>query len=539
MILAACMMLARILWLVWLCPYELAADEAQYWDWSRRLDLSYYSKGPGIAWTIALFTRLLGDSEWVIRLPAAISTCLAAMALACMVHTALGRGAHAARAALLTVVAHACVPAYHATAILMTIDAPYLACWAIACLSAWILTQRVRAAHSAIAPALALGAALGAGFLFKYTVLLLIPGLAIWAIHLRRIDPGAARRFALAAAPAALIFALLALPVIVWNNEQGWPTLAHLLGHLGARGGDSAPSTSRPAYTPLWTIEFLGGQLALIGPALALMVIACRRAAIERREHAAPWELARFALALAAPILLFYLAVSFVSDAEGNWPIAGYLPLLALVGAVAPREIDRWKNLVETWRSTPDRPRMGFLRRKPETPFQLAWHWSISFGVVAVLGVMSLRLLDQVPVLERVIPLHRISGHRAYAMVVAQRLEEARNATEAEPFIVADQYTRAALLAYYMPSKPSVRSATSYLGGRRSSYDFFDDTSLEDMKLLGRPAMLVGSTPERWRAAFSFDAVMTLEAKAGRRSAVYLGTGYAGPAHPRSANGSP
>ena len=32
----------RLVYLLWFCPYELAADEAQYWDWSRRLDLSYY-----------------------------------------------------------------------------------------------------------------------------------------------------------------------------------------------------------------------------------------------------------------------------------------------------------------------------------------------------------------------------------------------------------------------------------------------------------------------------------------------------------------
>ena len=28
------------------CPVDLSGDEAHYWDWSRQLDLSYYSKGP-------------------------------------------------------------------------------------------------------------------------------------------------------------------------------------------------------------------------------------------------------------------------------------------------------------------------------------------------------------------------------------------------------------------------------------------------------------------------------------------------------------
>ncbi|MFZ4647236.1 MAG: hypothetical protein ACOYNP_15905, partial [Gemmataceae bacterium] len=44
----------RIIYLLWFCPYDLAQDEAHYWDWSRNLDWSYYSKGPLVAWLIAL-----------------------------------------------------------------------------------------------------------------------------------------------------------------------------------------------------------------------------------------------------------------------------------------------------------------------------------------------------------------------------------------------------------------------------------------------------------------------------------------------------
>jgi len=58
---------------VWLSPYELVADEAQYWEWSRHLEWSYHSKGPGIAWLVALATRTLGNAEWAIRVPAALS----------------------------------------------------------------------------------------------------------------------------------------------------------------------------------------------------------------------------------------------------------------------------------------------------------------------------------------------------------------------------------------------------------------------------------------------------------------------------------
>src|SRR5947209_456638 len=45
----------------------LGPDEAQYWTWSQSLDWGYYSKPPGIAWQIALGTKLFGQTEWGIR----------------------------------------------------------------------------------------------------------------------------------------------------------------------------------------------------------------------------------------------------------------------------------------------------------------------------------------------------------------------------------------------------------------------------------------------------------------------------------------
>ncbi len=64
---------------VWLgCPLDLAPDEAHYWDWSRHLDWSYYSKGPLVAWLIRGSCELLGplsvavtgDSAAAVRFPA-------------------------------------------------------------------------------------------------------------------------------------------------------------------------------------------------------------------------------------------------------------------------------------------------------------------------------------------------------------------------------------------------------------------------------------------------------------------------------------
>jgi len=40
-------------------PLDLSGEEAHYWEWSKRLDWAYYSKGPLIAVSIRLSTPQL------------------------------------------------------------------------------------------------------------------------------------------------------------------------------------------------------------------------------------------------------------------------------------------------------------------------------------------------------------------------------------------------------------------------------------------------------------------------------------------------
>src|SRR5271154_4825630 len=68
----------RIVYLFWFCPLDLVQDEAHYWDWSRHLDWSYYSKGPLVAWLIRLGVLVAGpwsmahtgNLMFAVRLPA-------------------------------------------------------------------------------------------------------------------------------------------------------------------------------------------------------------------------------------------------------------------------------------------------------------------------------------------------------------------------------------------------------------------------------------------------------------------------------------
>jgi 4-amino-4-deoxy-L-arabinose transferase-like glycosyltransferase len=109
------------------CPADLSGDEAQYWDWSRNLDWSYYSKGPLVAYIIRASCNLVGrDVMWTVRLPAlvlAIGTGLVTYLLTLKLFKS-------DRVALGAVLLNGVVPLFVAGSLLMTIDPPFFFCWA-------------------------------------------------------------------------------------------------------------------------------------------------------------------------------------------------------------------------------------------------------------------------------------------------------------------------------------------------------------------------------------------------------------------------
>ena len=395
---------------VFIGGYELAADEAQYWDWSRRLDGSYYTKGPGVAWAIAASTRLLGHAEWAVRLPSLLAWAGTVLVAAALAKRAVGPAARPAtreRAAAFASVFAVCCPVLFAVGQFATIDAPYLFFWAVSAWCVMIALERVASGRIGAGWWAAAGLAVGVSFLFKYTALLVLLGVvgaSVMTVAYRSRAAHWERRGAEEAASVGrllggwgvmlLAVAVAGLPVWWWNHVHGWPTVAHLLGHLGMEGGDIDVSNKQPgpAYNPLWTLSYLGTQLAIAGPGLWLLFALATRQAVRWRaagreplaagrngrtrhpEPAAhrPRPIAMLTLWwLFVTPLAFYLLVTFFAEAEANWPIAGYATAVALAGAAAPRGWRRWFALRRRWRSLPEpRPNWGLLRRSPETPWQ-------------------------------------------------------------------------------------------------------------------------------------------------------------------------
>ncbi|MBX3406920.1 MAG: glycosyltransferase family 39 protein [Phycisphaeraceae bacterium] len=538
MLIAAAVLAARVLYLALACPYDLVEDEAQYWLWSRHIDWSYYSKGPGVAWAIGLSTALFGDAEWAVRLPSVLSGFVAMVCAAGLTRdAALFGGAEpraAGRAAMWGMIVVAVAPVFQMTSILMTIDGPLVACWLCAAWAAW----RALMHGSRIAWGV-LGAALAIGFLFKYTMILAAPGVIVFAL-LWRARLNLHRSWRMWVAAGATVALLGLLPVVIWNAQNDWATFRHLLGHLGMSGGDMPVAAGPRRWSPWWPFQLAFSQTGMAGPGLMLGLLAC----VLARRALGPG--ASFLAWFAAPIFVFYLVVSLFAEPEGNWPIAGTTTLLALGG---------W------WASTAplQRPRIGHARLA-----RIVWTVAIIYGLCAspvllradaAASIVS-RLKEWSPVASAAekfgarpgpIRTGRLIGARqlgAHAGRVLAELDAARS-DGAHAFVIADHYGRASQLSYYIPGRPTVYCASSLMGGRRSQFDVWPHTDLHDPALRERDALLLSNdrpwTLDSWRTMFRSVEPATdsgkLEGEHKRDRVAYIGRGFLGPQDKAGAEG--
>ncbi len=292
-------------------PLQLYPDEAQYWLWSRTLDVGYYSKPPMIAWAIWATTRL-GDAEPWVRLSACLFQAGATLVVFLIARRLYGAAVGLAAAAL-----YGLMPGVQLSALVAATDAPLLF---FIGLTIWAYAAMLEAApRRKVALAAGLGLALGLAFLSKYAAVYAVIGLVLHATASRAARAGWTWP-ALGAAVLAL-GAVLA-PNLIWNASHGFATFQHTAANAAWSG------------VQLFNIRemavFLGSQLGVFGPipfvALGVGVVL---AAVRRRLEPADLMLLCFTL----PPLIIVTAQAFISRANANWSGAGYLAGAILVAA--------------------------------------------------------------------------------------------------------------------------------------------------------------------------------------------------------------
>lgn len=445
---------------------DLSGDEAQYWDWSRQLDLSYYSKGPGIAYIIRASCAIFGENMPAVRYPALVFAFGTSLVTYLLTRKLFGSDRLALGAVLLLGI----TPLVLAGSVLITIDPPMFFCWGLATyLSAIAIFDQRRWLWPIV------GIVIGLGFLAKYITFVWFIGLFGFLIFHQR-----SRKNLLSI--VSLIVALpFTLPVIIWNERHDWVSVRHVVHQTGTSGGE---------FSLMNILVFILGQLAAVGPTLVWIIGAAVLCAILRREQDESTRTRQaYLLWIGLPLLAINVIWSVRTKIQPNWPAPAYFSLIILAAHFLGTRLQS----VKTWK-----PWRG-------------WFW----GTVAIGLVMAPIAHDTAPVLplfqvfakrfhiEDFDPLARVRGWRQLGLRIDEQLQTLRPGA----FVLCDDYQQTAETAFYVPGQPKTFCAGSYFGKRWSQYDIWPDRSLgPDSPRVGKDAIYVGKgggIPDEVRNSFA------------------------------------
>lgn len=449
-ILIALLAVFRVLYIVF-TPFGLSPDEAHYWEWSRRLDLSYYSKGPGVAYVIAFFTSIFGDNELGVRFGSVFFSTLASYLI-----YALGRDLfRSGKAGFYAAVLVSATPLFAIGSILMTTDVLLLFFWAAATLCAHrAITGAARFHRRGGAWWYATGALVGLGFLCKYTMVLFYPCLALFLVlsvrerfWFTRTEPYV----------AGLVSLVLASPVLLWNYLTDWVTIRHTAGqtHLG-----------EAEFSMGEMLEFVGSQAGLLTPFFfAVLVYGVVKAATVGFRRDEPG--ARLAFFTSAPIFILFLVKSFHGKVQGNWAVVSYVtafPAAAWAYSCAVRH-----TVSPAFRRVLVAAATGAI---------------ILGGILSAVAYFPWTIERVVPNIFDDPPYDRVSGWEDLgrkASAVKVEMDK-----KGETFIISDTYQIASLLAFYMDGRPVTYNLDT--GERRmNQYDLWPGAEA----LVGQNALYV------------------------------------------------
>jgi 4-amino-4-deoxy-L-arabinose transferase-like glycosyltransferase len=414
---------------------ELVPDEAYYWLWSKHLAASYRDKGPAIAWTIALGTRLFGDTLFGIRFFSVLLAAGTGWQL-----FSLARRLYNDRIALWCLAVAAVLPLYAVGSILMTIDSLSVFFWAWASNAFWTALDSRRVGHW-----FGLGALIGAGFLAKFTNGLQIACIGCFLLWSK---PHRALLLSRQMLAMGLAFGLASLPVLIWNIQTGWVHVAALHSRSGVR--DSF------GIHPLELLRFLGGEAGVLSPLLMVGLVMAVVGLVRRHRTE---QRVQFLLCQFLPVYGVFLGFSLNKAGKENWPAPALVAGIVLL-------VVYWRELAE---------------RVPR------WRAAVVAGL-AVAGAMTLFLhnSDLVPLPARFEPMRRAQGWNDFASHVQQARSQ-----YGPTLLIGNHYAQASIMAFYLPDHPTTYVPTEAYGN--SQFSLWPSYHLEP----GTRALFVTSSVDR------------------------------------------
>jgi 4-amino-4-deoxy-L-arabinose transferase-like glycosyltransferase/membrane-associated phospholipid phosphatase len=448
-------------------PFDLSPDEAHYWEWARRPDWSYYSKGPMIAYLIYAGTALFGNTVFGVRIFAILLSALSSVLL-----YKLGKSLYDERTGFFAALLVQVVPLYSVFGVILTIDSPFIFFWILSLMLFWKAIEdngnvpagvdAGTAVSSSVIPAcresflkndpgqagmtkkrlhtdglsagsdkssiywILLGLSVGLGLLTKYTMAFFyLSGFLFFVFHKD------SRKFLRSKGPYISLLSGLAVfsPVVLWNAAHGWVTIKHTAGQ--AHVSDGLTISARSFF------EFLGSQAGVITPLLFVLIFVALW-----RMHKAD-RAGAFTFWLCVPVVLFFLLKSLQGKVQANWALPAYATgFIAFAAYFAGDAISSKKR-------------------------------SMLLPAAAILMAFTLTAFAHFPSVlhlpPKMDPTMRLLGWKELGHE-ADRVYEGLS-LEGPAFVMSDSYQMASELAFYMRGNPTTYCIN--LGRRMNQYDLW------------------------------------------------------------------
>jgi 4-amino-4-deoxy-L-arabinose transferase-like glycosyltransferase len=291
----------------------LSGDEAYYWSCSRNPDWSYFDQPAVVIWLMIPFRFLLGETALAVRMPAILASLGIGLLLPPLVRR-LGGGMREATTAYLWMSA---MPMFVIGSFYVSTDIMMTPFFVAATWAAVAISQGERRAWWGF------GVAIGVAFLSKFPGVLVLPAI------LAALTSAKARQDLKTPTPwlAGLVAFAITAPVWIWGAQHDWANIEFQL----------SKRHEVHALTAKYLGEFLGANLLLASPFLAIAFVPAWWRAIRRRDAA--WL--TVAVAAAAPFAAFGV-VALRERVGAHWGAPGLI-LLAVLFALQHGERPRRK----------------------------------------------------------------------------------------------------------------------------------------------------------------------------------------------------
>ncbi|MBF0592127.1 MAG: glycosyltransferase family 39 protein [Nitrospirae bacterium] len=453
-------------------PLDLSADEALYWDCTRRLELSYYSKGPLIVYLMYASTALFGTNVFAIRIMAVVIYFLSSVLLYKLVIALYGddsgnldknqaknqdsylgdkpafcdqprnsKEQSIQLIALVCVLTLQIIPLFATYAIVFTIDSPFVFFWILALYLFWRAITETRGYGKGYGNWALLGVAIGLGMQAKYIMAMFMVCASAF-ILLTRYRP---LLRTLKPYVAFVVSMLFFSPVIIWNMRHDWVTLRHTAGHAHLSDG--------LRIAPLSLFEFLGSQLGVVTPVLFVLILVALFRLRKDGSNGQSRSLQSlgqgdFLFYFSVPVFCFFLLKSAQGKVQANWAMTAYITgIIAFVRYFFYAEIN-------------ESPKIAGVHTKR----------TIVIGIIIAILVTAVALFPQAVRLPlKLDPTARLRGWRGLGVEVGRLYDELSETGKV--LIFSDKYQITSALAFYVDGNPITYSIN--LGRRMNEYDMW------------------------------------------------------------------